>query len=74
MQRGEPLPVQPFLDAGDALVVDIHMADLMGDHRAVRIDSLVLCEKADTGNAEPVNLLLLARRDFTLEPDESALR
>ena len=27
VQRGEPLPVQPFLDAGDALVVDIDVAD-----------------------------------------------
>ena len=59
VQRGEPLPVQPFLDAGDALVVDIDVADLVRDHRPVRIDALVLGEEADAGNAEPVDLLLL---------------
>ena len=74
MQRGEPLPVQPFLDAGDALVVDIHVADLVRDHRPVGIDALVLGEEADAGNAEPVDLLLLLGADLALEPDEAALR
>ena len=74
VQRGEPLPVEPLLDAGDALVVDIHVADLVRDHRPVRIDALVLGEEADAGNAEPVDFLLLLRRDFALEPDEAALR
>ena len=72
-QRGEPLPVQPFLDAGDALVVDIDVAHHVRNHRAVRIDALVLGEEADAGNSQPVNLLLLLRRDFALEPDEAAL-
>jgi hypothetical protein len=62
VQRGEPLPVQPLLDAGDALVVDIDVADLVRDCRAVGIDALVLGEEADAGNAEPVNLMLLGRR------------
>ena len=74
MQRGEPLPVQPLLDAGDALVVDIDVADLVRHHRAVRIDALVLGQEADAGNAEPVNLLLLLGTDLALEPDEAALR
>ena len=74
VQRGEALPVQPFLDAGDALVVDIHMADLMRDRRPVRIDALVLGEEADAGETEAVNFLLLLGGDFALEPDEAALR
>ena len=59
VQRGEPLPVEPFLDAGDALVVDVDVADHVRDRRAVRIDALVLGQEADAGNAEPVDLLLL---------------
>ena len=40
---------------------------------AVGIDALVLGEEADAGNAEPVDLALLLRRDLALEPDEAAL-
>ncbi len=74
VQRGEPLPIEPLLDAGDALVVDVHVADLVRDHRPVGIDALVLGQEADAGNAEPMDLLLLARRDLALEPDEAPLR
>ena len=74
VQRGEPLPVEPLLHAGDALVVDVHQADLVRDDRAVRIDALVLGQEADAGNAEPVHFALLLRRDLALEPDEAALR
>ena len=74
VQRGEPLPVQPFLDAGDALIVDIDVPDLVRDHRAIGINALVFGQEADAGNAEPVDLLLLLRRDLALEPDEAALR
>ena len=42
VQVGEPAPVEPFLDAGDALVVDIDVADEVRDLGAVRIDALVL--------------------------------
>ena len=71
---GEPAAVEPFLDAGDALVVDVDVADHVRDLGAVRIDALVLGEEADAGNAEPVDFLLLLRRDLALEPDEAALR
>ncbi len=74
VQSGEPLPVEPFLDAGNALVVDIDVADLVRNRGAVRIDTLVLAEEADAGKSEPVNFLLLLGRDFALEPDEAALR
>ena len=74
MQRGEPLPVQPFLHAGNALVVDIHQPDHLRDRRTVRIDALVLGQEADAGNAETVNLALLLGRNLALEPDEAAIR
>ena len=56
VQVGEPAPVEPFLDAGDALVVDVDVADEVGDLGAVRIDALVLAQEADAGNAEPMDL------------------
>ena len=45
----------------------------MRDLGAVRIDALVLGQEADARNAEPVDLLLLLRRDLALEPGEAAL-
>ncbi len=74
VQRGEPLPIEPLLDAGDALVVDVHVADLVRHDRPVWIDALVLGQEADTRDPEPVNFALLAGRDLALEPDETALR
>ena len=73
VQIGKPARVEPFLDAGNALVVDIDVADDVGDHCAVRVDALVLGQEADTGNTELVDVLLLLGRDFALEPDEAAL-
>src|SRR5262249_23016498 len=46
----------------------------MRNDRAVRIDALVLGQEADTRDAESMNVALLGRCDFTLEPDEAALR
>ena len=74
VQVGEPAAVEPFLDAGDALVVDVDVADQVRDLGAVRIDALVLGKEADAGQAEPVDLLALLRRDLALEPDEARLR
>ena len=73
VQIGEPARVEPFLDAGDALVVDIDVTDDVRDLGAVRIDALVLGQEADAGKAEPVDLLALLGRDLALEPDEAAL-
>ena len=73
VQVGEPAPVEPLLDAGDALIVDIDVADEMGDLGAVRIDALVLRQEADAGQPEAMNLLTLLGRDLALEPDEAAL-
>ena len=64
--------VEPFLDAGDALIVDVDVTDEVGDLAAVGIDALVLVEEADARNAEAVDLLLLGRRDLPLEPGEAA--
>ncbi len=74
MQIGKTVIVEPFLHAGDALVVDVDEADQVRDFVAGRIDALVLAQEADAGNAEAVNLQLLLRRDFTLQPDEAFLR
>ena len=49
MQVGEPAAVEPFLDAGDALVVDVDVADQVRDLVAVRIDALVLGRKPTPG-------------------------
>src|SRR5258708_2836950 len=73
MQVREAARIEPFLDAGDTLVVDIDVADEMGDLRAVWIDALVLGQKSDARKAEPVDLLALLGRDLALEPHEAAL-
>src|SRR5207253_6549786 len=62
------------LHAGDALVVDIDQANQMRDLRAGRIDALVLAQKADAGNAELVDGLLLFWRDLALQPDKPLAR
>ena len=73
VQIGKPVAVEPFLDAGDALVVDVDVADQVRDFGAVRIDALVLGEEAHARQAELVDFLLLLGRDLALEPDEAAL-
>src|SRR5262249_23940077 len=74
VQSGEALPIQPFFNAGDALVVDVHMADFMCDHRPVGIDTLVLGQEAKAGNTETMDLLQLAGCNFALEPDKATFR
>ena len=74
MQVGEAVGIEPLLDTGDALVVDVHEADQMRNIDAVGIDPLVLAQEADAGNAETMDVLLLFRRDFALQPDEALLR
>ena len=74
VQIGQTVVVQPLLHAGDALVVDVDEADQMRDFGAGRIDALVLAQEADAGNAEAVDVLLLLRRDFALQPDKALAR
>ena len=73
VQVGKAVAVEPFLDAGNALVVDIDVADEVRDLGAVRIDALVLVEEADARQADADRSPLLLRRDVALEPDEAAL-
>src|SRR5262249_33622363 len=68
MQCGETLSIQPLFNSGDTLVVDIHMANLMRDHRSIGIDALVLRKEADAWYPESVNFQLLAWRNLALEP------
>src|SRR5262249_4097808 len=74
VQCGEPLAIQPFFNARDALIVDIDVTNLMRDDGAVRINAFVFGEEANTRNAEPVNLLLLPRRNLAFEPDKATFR
>ena len=71
---GEALLVEIFFHAGDADVVVVDVADHMGADRAVGIDALVLGRKADAGQAEMKDLLLLLRRHMALDPDKALLR
>ncbi len=74
VEVSETVAIEPFLDAGDALIVDIDVADQVGDLVAVRIDAFVLRQEADARNTEPVHFHLLGRRDIALEPGEAAPR
>src|SRR5438874_1703242 len=71
MQGGEMILVQPLLHSGDALIVDVDQTDQVRNLVAGRIDALVLSQKADAGNAEAMDFLLLDRRDLALEPDKT---
>ena len=62
--------IDVLLHPGDALVVDIDGAEHMRGGRAARIEAPVLDAKADAGNAELVDRLLLARRDLALDVGE----
>src|SRR5215472_18668181 len=74
MQRGQALIVEPALDAGGTLIVDIDAADQMRDLGAVRIGALVLVEEADARQALPINFALLLGIDVAFEPNEAAPR
>ena len=49
VQRRKPAAVEPLLDPGDALVVDVDVADQVRDLGAVGIDALVLARKPMPG-------------------------
>ena len=74
VQIGQTVIVQPLLHPGDALVVDVDQSDQMRDRCAGRIDALVLAQKADAGNAELVDVLLLLWRDLALQPHKTLAR
>jgi hypothetical protein len=74
VQIGETAVVDPFLDAGNALIVDIDVTNDVRELVAVWIDALVFGQESDARNAEAVNLLLLRRRDVPLEPGKTAFR
>ena len=56
MQIGEAALVEPLLDPGDALVVDVDVSDDVRHLGAVRIDALVLRQEADAGKTEPMDV------------------
>ena len=73
MQRGKPVPVEPFLHACNALIVDIDMSDQMGNFRAVGVCALVLAEETDAGQPHAIDVALLFGRDVAFEPGKAAL-
>ena len=64
------LIVEIFLDTGNALGVEIDIADNMRRQAPLRIDAAALVDKADTGNAEIINGIALFRRHLPLQPGE----
>ena len=74
MKIGEPLPVDEFLHAGDADVIDIGEAEHMRADRAIGIDALVLGDEADAGQAKVKHLVALMRRHLALDPNEALFR
>src|ERR1700675_2955783 len=74
VEIGETAIVEPLLDTGDALVVDVDVADDVRHFGPARIHALVLGQKAEARPAKPVHFLLLARGNLALQPDEAAPR
>src|SRR5258708_34470947 len=74
VQIGKTAVVDPFLDAGVALIVDIDVTNNVREFVAVRIDAFVLGQESDARNAEAVHFTLLGRRDVPLEPSKTTLR
>ena len=52
LQVGKPLVVDVFLEAGNALVVDVRQADDVRNGRAGRIEAALLGAEADARQAE----------------------
>src|SRR5262249_1875247 len=73
VQIGEAAIVDPFLDAGNALIVDIDVTNDVREFITVWIEAFVLGEEANARNAEAVYFSLLRRRDVSLEPGKAAL-
>ena len=71
LQVGQPLLVDVFLHAGDALVVDIGQTKDMRGGRAARIEAALLGAEADARHAERHDVGLLLRRQLALQPDEA---
>ena len=65
----QPL-VEGFLDAGDAMLVHVDAAEHLGGEVAHRVVALLAGLEVDAGDAEGVDLHLLARRDLAFEVDE----
>ena len=67
------LVVDIFLHAGNALIVDIDMAGDKAGGRTARIEASLFGPKADPGNAEIEDRLLLTGRQLAAQPDETGL-
>src|SRR5262249_40640837 len=74
VQGSKSWAVEPLFDAGDALIIDIDVADEMRNLGSIGVIAFVFVEKADAWQALPVDFALLLRRDVTFEPNETPLR
>ena len=74
VQIGEPVSVEPFLEAGDALVIYVDMTNDVRRLGALGVDTLGLVQKSEAGDAEFMHFELLLCRNFALEPNKATLR
>ncbi len=65
--------VERLLHAGEAFAVDIGEADHMGGQRALRIDAALVALEINPRDAEPVHVILLARREMAPDPHEGTV-
>jgi len=66
-------PVELFLDPGDAAAVDIGEAEHVRCQVAVRVNPPLAVMEIDPRQAEPVDVIVLLRRQVARQPHETAL-
>ena len=66
--------IERELETRKTAVVDSRVAQRVGEQGAVGIDPALVAFEGEAGQAQPVDLVLLARRQVTLDPDEAAIR
>src|SRR3546814_2030803 len=68
------LLVEMLLDAGNALAVDIGVAQHMDGQRTLRIDAALLVMEIEAGHAKAVDFVLLARSEEHTSELQSLMR
>ena len=65
--------VERLLDAAQPVIVDVGESHDMRDQRPLGIDAALLGLEVEAGDAQPVDRILLARRQVALQPDEGVV-
>src|SRR5690606_15046840 len=73
LEVGQTLVVDVFLDAGDALVVDVHQAQDVRGGRTAWIEAAFISAETKARNAEREDVGRLARRQLPAQPYETGL-